>query len=228
MKCHTFSAAFASFCVLLASSASQAALQGRDLDGNIATIEGVYDTVLDVTWLADANYAMTSGYDADGRMTWSDALAWADQLVYFGYSNWRLPEADPDCGHFALNCTLNELGELYYIGLGGEAAGNLIITHNASYDLFVNIQTTSGAIGTYWTATDDAGTPNAWAFAMWTGYQRRISKSGTDYAWALHDGDVGVPVPEPEAYAMMLAGLGLMGWRYGRRHRGNAYQRISQ
>ncbi|MEW5967370.1 MAG: PEP-CTERM sorting domain-containing protein [Pseudomonadota bacterium] len=26
---------------------------------------------------------------------------------------------------------------------------------------------------------------------------------------------MGSPVPEPEAYAMMLAGLGLVGWRYG-------------
>jgi hypothetical protein len=29
----------------------------------------IYDTDLNVTWLADANYAQTSGYDADGFMT---------------------------------------------------------------------------------------------------------------------------------------------------------------
>lgn len=92
---------------------AHAALQGRDLDGNPLTIEAVYDTLFDISWLADANYAKTSGYDADGRMNWSDALAWAGQLVYHGYGNWRLPEGGPDCGHFALNCTLNELGALY-------------------------------------------------------------------------------------------------------------------
>lgn len=34
-------------------------LQARDLDGNLATTEAYYDTVLNVTWLADANYAQT-------------------------------------------------------------------------------------------------------------------------------------------------------------------------
>ena len=35
-------------------------LQGRDLDGNAATFEAYYDTVLDITWLADANAAGTT------------------------------------------------------------------------------------------------------------------------------------------------------------------------
>lgn len=35
----------------------QTTLQGRDLDGNATTFEAYYDTVLDITWLADANYA---------------------------------------------------------------------------------------------------------------------------------------------------------------------------
>jgi len=37
----------------------------------------IYDDVLDLTWLQDANYAQTSGHDADGRMTWNNAVAWA-------------------------------------------------------------------------------------------------------------------------------------------------------
>ena len=28
----------------------------------------IYDDVLDITWLQDANHAKTSGYDRDGRM----------------------------------------------------------------------------------------------------------------------------------------------------------------
>ncbi len=51
----------------------------------------LYDTVLDITWLQDANYAKTSGYDSDGLMTWEEAVAWADNLVYGGYDDWRLP-----------------------------------------------------------------------------------------------------------------------------------------
>jgi len=49
---------------LTLSGISQASLYDRG--------EGlIYDDVLDVTWLKDANYAKTSGHDADGRMTWS-------------------------------------------------------------------------------------------------------------------------------------------------------------
>ena len=36
-----------------------------------------YDDVANLTWLADANYAMTSGYDVDGLMNWYDSMAWA-------------------------------------------------------------------------------------------------------------------------------------------------------
>ena len=59
-------------------------LQARDFDANPATIEGYYDTVLGVTWLADAN--------ANGTMTWDAANAWAAGLDFgAGIDNWRLP-----------------------------------------------------------------------------------------------------------------------------------------
>lgn len=75
----------------LASGAAQAALHDRG--GGL-----VYDDALDVTWLADANYAKTSGYDADGRMTYQGALNWATNLSYYDsvrgvtYNDWRLPD----------------------------------------------------------------------------------------------------------------------------------------
>ena len=68
----------------------------------------VYDDDLDITWLQDANYAMTTGYDADGLMTWSEAMIWAENLVYFDldgglmYDNWRLPS---DFGTTPVPCT---------------------------------------------------------------------------------------------------------------------------
>lgn len=36
----------------------------------------IYDSDQALTWLQDANYAKTSGYDADGRMTWDAATTW--------------------------------------------------------------------------------------------------------------------------------------------------------
>ena len=62
----------------------------------------VYDDVLNITWLQDANYGAGSSYDdgastTDGRMTWQHAVDWAASLDYGGYDDWRLPAANqPD------------------------------------------------------------------------------------------------------------------------------------
>jgi len=54
---------------LLAGIALSGAAQATLIDRGGGLI---YDDVLNITWLQDANYAMTSGYDADGRMNWAD------------------------------------------------------------------------------------------------------------------------------------------------------------
>jgi hypothetical protein len=46
----------------------------------------IYDTDLDITWLQNANYAGTTMY-------WDEASQWAQDLVYQGYNDWRLPSA---------------------------------------------------------------------------------------------------------------------------------------
>ena len=61
----------------------------------------IYDTVLNITWLQDANYAKTSDYDMDGAMTWEQAMNWVENLVYedpvrsVHWSAWRLPHTLP-------------------------------------------------------------------------------------------------------------------------------------
>ena len=57
----------------------------------------IYDDVLDITWLQDANYAQTSGYtggNANSLMRWADAVFWVSQLSYGGFNDWRLPSAN--------------------------------------------------------------------------------------------------------------------------------------
>ena len=63
-------------------------LLARDLDGNLSTAEAYYDTVLKITWLADADYAGVN-------MPWSSAINWAKYLNISGYTGWRLPETNP-------------------------------------------------------------------------------------------------------------------------------------
>ena len=126
--------------LLLFSSQAFAALSIRDLDGDWSNgHEGVYDDVLDITWLADANYAETSGFapvndtlinyhlssyniQPDGRMGHNAAKNWALSLNLFGFDSWRLPSVGPDYpyedplyGHDQIN---SELGSLFYSSLG--------------------------------------------------------------------------------------------------------------
>ena len=174
-----------------------------------------YDTEADLTWLADANYAQTSGYDADGLMTWQAANDWAAQLTVGGVSGWRLgntlqPDAscDTQTGSASLgySCTGSEMGNLFYSVLGGS-------------NLFINVQSSSE----YWSATEYAPNNNlAWIFNMGTGsgYQTINTKSAGQFAWAVKSGDVSA-VPVPAAAWLFGSGLiALVG--AGRRKRSNS------
>ncbi|MEX2481058.1 MAG: hypothetical protein WD928_09375 [Gammaproteobacteria bacterium] len=102
----------AAACVAVSTS-SMAALVDRG--GGL-----IYDDVLDVTWLQDANFAATSappppdicfdegggeicfpGEPVRGRMTWEEAKAWVEGLSYedtvrgVTWDDWRLPRVAP-------------------------------------------------------------------------------------------------------------------------------------
>lgn len=207
-------------------------LQGRDLDGNLSTFEAYYDTALNITWLADANYAMTSGYDADGYMDWNQANAWAASLNPYGsgITGWRLPttidadgsDADTlgndgcsqpsisqgiDCG---FNITIHsEMSHMFYVTLGNKAyydtSGN---SPQAGWGL-----TNTGPFNVralnYWSATEYAPNANdAWLFNFHYGLQGYANKTDTRDTWAVYSGDVGVAVvPVPTAIWFFCSGL---------------------
>jgi len=110
-------------------------LQGRDLDGNAATFEAYYDTVQDITWLADANYAYTSGYwlYSGGQMNWSTANAWAAALNPYGsgITGWRLPTTNPIDGTTADDATVSYIGTEDH-GYNVSAPGTLFAGSTAS------------------------------------------------------------------------------------------------
>jgi len=195
---------------LMVTSGAEAALVTR-LGG-----KAIYDNVANLTWLQDANYAQTSGYDADGAMNWDQANAWAGSLNIDGVTGWRLP-GGPMLG-FGTNQTASEMGNLFYNVLGGTEWTTIGTTHNANYNLFKNVQSND-----YWSGVEfDSG--GAWYFLFFYGYQNAsYLKDGNLFGWAVRSGDVGAsPVPVPGALVLMgPALLGLLGVKRSR-HRAGA------
>ena len=191
----------------------------------------IYDTTRNITWLADMNYALTSGHtgtgvDAStGHMTWDAATAWADNLVYGGFSDWRLPTlnpADTSCsrnfipiGNFPLqylgfNCTGGELSGLFVTDLGNKAIESVLnqvgdtAEQIANLALFSNVQSFA-----YWSGTVYAPNPTlAWYFHTRGGNQDLVPPSAALFAVAVHPGDVAASVPEPQTLALVLLALG--------------------
>lgn len=192
---------------IVGSSTASAALYDR---GNGL----IYDDVLDVTWLKDANYAKTSGYDADGRMDWTVANAWANNLVYCDYDDWRLPTVSPNDG-IAFNyrssydgstdigdnitSITSEMSYMFYVNLSNSGQsdiyGNLTgcggncLTNTGVFD---NIQQYI-----YWYSTPYfPDLSNALEFSNANGKQGYVKRTYDEFfAWAVRDGDVTV-VPE--------------------------------
>lgn len=53
----------------------------------------ITDSATTLMWMKDDSGALNVGDDSDGALTWDEALAWAENLEYGGYSDWRLPNA---------------------------------------------------------------------------------------------------------------------------------------
>lgn len=168
----------------------------------------IYDTDLDLTWVSDANLAMTSGFDSDGLMGWYQAASWIQSLndsIYLRGNGWRLPHADVRCGG-NYNCINSEMGHLFYSEFGESSHNSLLSSSSPYLSLFTGI---NNAI--YWSDTvvpasdgDDA----RFDFFFGSGWQDGRMVTTESYAWAVHDGDIGaVPLPA----AAYLFGSGLLG-----------------
>jgi hypothetical protein len=193
--------------------------------------QAINDADLNVTWLADANYAKTSGYSATGMMTWIQAQSWIASMNaenggagHLGYHDWRLPttlQSDESCGSqqsngvsYGYNCNGSEMGHLFYSELDGVAFSNIATTYNANYSLFSNVQANR-----YWSVTEYApNTDSAWSFGFNLGSQDSGNKSRSLYVLAVRPGQIApvtvlaaaaVPVPVPAA--AWIFGSGLLG-----------------
>jgi len=171
---------------IICAPAAQAALE--DLGNGV-----IADTDLGIQWLADGNYSKTSGYNTNGLMTWNAANKWVDQLNAGGHDDWRLP-------------TTNEFSHLFSGELDGVKDQNIYDTHNnANFALFSNIQTPYYGLHAYWTATPTGNIDTHSTFAFNYGRDFSDNNDSANFAMAVR-----TVVPEPETYAMLLAGLGLV------------------
>ena len=170
----------------------EATLQARDINGD-SVVDAYYDTDLDITWLADWN--------VNRRMDWDTAIAWAGGLDVYGTTGWRLPSTVDGLASFGEKPPVDssEMAHMFYVTLGNEgfpdAGFGLSNTAN-----FLNMKNFI-----YWSGTELGDNPlAAWALELNVGFQNGYPKDDPLYAVAVRPGDV---VPEPETWALMLAGL---------------------
>lgn len=163
----------------------------------------LYDTTLDVTWLSDANYARTSGFDpTDGQMSFAAAADWVSHLSYLHtpsgqiITGWRLPKVTPQNGAsfnytfqydgmsdngFNISATSSELGYMFFVNLGlpAEYDKNGAPQHPygvpAPYTQEANVGPVHNLKNiAYWTQTYYAGPENG--YDMWVFSMNRGSQ----------------------------------------------------
>lgn len=215
--------------LVLACSSANAALLSR-LSG-----QAYYDTATNLTWVADANLAQTSGYDTDGLMTWSAAVGWIASLNaqnaglgYLGTNDWRLPTVTDtgtsgcdyaytgtDCG-WNVDLATGEMARMFYSTLGntgyyntsGVATGCSGTTPYCLTNVgpFSNLQPDY-----YWSGTEYVPNINlAWNFNFLNGLQSNGNISDALHAAAVRPGDIAT-VPVPGAVWLFGGALALLG-----------------
>jgi hypothetical protein len=158
----------------------------------------IYDTVLDITWAQNRNPTILS---------WEDANTYASELTLGGATDWRLPyisvnigdgftdgRAPYDCGGGTEEgCRDNELGYMFYQYLGGTSGE--AIPPNGDPDVLNLFPNTLTIADRYWSATQDRTNPDdrAWSFDFNGGSNLSTTKTSAHFAWAVHDGNVGLP-----------------------------------
>lgn len=186
----------------------------------------IYDDVLDVTWMQDASYAMTSGSAPYARLSWLDSVNWVSGLQYDDplrgvvWDDWRLPTTINSQGSLGYDTTgmSSELAYMYYVNLGYEA--------NYSHDRFDPAPVSSNynpftnlSYRGYWSGTLSDFSDQAWYLHFHFGSQEINGISDEQRIWAVRDGDVLVSeqetanVPEPGILLLIATGLLLFAGR---------------
>lgn len=175
----------------------------------------VYDSVLQVYWLADANLAATdtfgvSGINPDGSMSWNTAqnfVAALNDSDYLGHNDWRLPltlQPDTGCtqqtsqGSFAFDCTGSDMGELFYVQLGGTRGATIATLNSGRGRLFRHFQPYL-----YWSGTADANVgKSSWSFSFGNGFEGTNLNANAMYVLPEFPATPVTPSPPPANVGM--------------------------
>ena len=226
--------------ILLAGLATGVVMLGMAGVASAALIDRggglLYDDVLNITWLQDANYAKTSGYVVDGKMSLDAANSWADHLVYhdnvrnIDYTDWRLPKnmgADRPF-HFGwwylsgdetpTQGPQSELSYMYYMNLGlngyfpnGSWKNDFGIFQDGTFtgqnDVGLVLNLQAGEYRLDYKFWNSSPV-ESWTFNTNDGNHGVRGIYDGFYAWAVRDGDVATsPVPIPAAGLLLGSGL---------------------
>jgi hypothetical protein len=136
------------FC--LSAATSDAAPLGRaPIMPGATDYQAYYDTALNVTWLADANFAKSSGFHDNHLLSWYEANSFIAELnntSHLGIATWRLPSMDANADAYVLKCSVatdaacrdNELD--YMSVIYAVASSNPLVFENVFFN--------------YWSSTD--------------------------------------------------------------------------
>lgn len=194
--------------------------------------QAYYDDIIDVTFLADANYASSNNFNittidmggiTGGVETYSTMTMWLAEMNsanggagHLGASGWRFPytpTADPGCSDqitspyvasWGFGCTGGELAHLYF-------TYDITTTNEGP---FVNIERDSSSTSGYWSSEISDAYNVSYQFRFGTGQLVPSTQTtgGFSYTWPVHDGNISV-VPLPGAVWFLATAIaGLMGY----------------